>query len=141
MRRDEYLEDIRSKALEAIAENPLLRLASRVKARAFVDSILVKAKNYCDEVEAVYLEQDWKHCRKDEKKNLNQHLEWTVEFQVHAKPFAQIARESTRVVTAKAVAKAVREMLSLILLKERLGVKRGRPKGSRTIYHAHNPSK
>jgi hypothetical protein len=129
MTRDWYLEKIRSGAREAIAKSPLLRHGFSVKARAFVDSTLVEAKTYCDAVEAVYLEHDWKRCRQNEKKNLNQHLEWTVKFQVSGKTFSELAEDAN--VEQSTVSRAVRDILSILPLAKRPDSRPGRIRGRR----------
>lgn len=125
--RDWYLEKVRSRTLDAMDENPLLRHGSRVKARAFVDSVLVKAKHYCRAVEAIYLEHGWRRCRKNERRNLNQHLEWTVKFQVSGKTFNELAEEAN--VGQPTVSRAVRDILSILPLAKRPDSRPGRIRG------------
>lgn len=127
MERDYYLEQVRSGALEAIAEHPLLRHGTNVKARAFADSMLVKAKQYCRTVEAAYVEHNWRRGRKSEKKNLNQHLEWTVKFQVSRKTFSELAEQSH--VEQTTVSRGVRDILSILPLPKRSDSKPGRIRG------------
>src|SRR6185369_12482055 len=60
--RDGYLQGLRSTVLKAIADNSLLKQAPAWRAKAFAESILVKAKEYCHAVEAVYSETGWTRC-------------------------------------------------------------------------------
>ena len=127
--RDSYLGKIRSHALRAIGENPLLNHAPASNQKAFADSIAAKAKLYCRSIENVYKEAGWIHCRKNEKKNLSQHIEWTVRFQVGGKTFNELAEDAN--VEQPTVSRAVRDILSILPLPKRPDSKRGRIAGSK----------
>lgn len=129
MSRDDYLESVRSAALNAISKDSLLHHGSRVKAKAFAESVVRKAIPYCRTVEALYVESGWKRYRKNEKKNLKQHMEWTVKFQVSGKTLSEVAEESN--VEQTTVSRAVREILSILPLAPRLDAKPGRIRGSK----------
>jgi hypothetical protein len=127
MSQDYYLEMVRDRTLAAIRDNSLLRHGSRLQTKAFVESIVDKAKRYCRTVEEVYVESEWKRCRKSEKKNLKQHLEWTVKFQVGGKTFSELAEAAH--VEQTTVSRAVRDILSILPLTQRPDSKPGRIRG------------
>ena len=129
MSQDDYLEMVRDRALTAIQDNSLLRHGSGPRTDAFVESIVDKGKRYCRTVEAVYVESGWKRCRKSEKKNLKQHLEWTARFQVSGKTLSELAEDAHLEQTT--VSRAVREILAILPLAQRPDSKRGRIRGSK----------
>jgi hypothetical protein len=129
MSREDYLESVRSAALRSINNDSLLRHGSRVKAKAFAESIVRKAIPYCRTVEALYVKSNWKRYRTNEKKNLKQHMEWSVQFQVCGKTFSEVAEESN--VEQTTVSRAAREILSILPLTPRPDSKPGRIRGTK----------
>lgn len=130
--RECYLNTVELAVREAVANHPLLKLGEAKSLGSFIKSVRNSPiiDDYCKGVE----EASPPFSAKDKRK-LNQHLKWTIKFQVVGKSFEEISRKSK--VTEKAVEKAVLEMLQAIDLKERPRVKKksGRPKGSRTVHH------
>jgi hypothetical protein len=129
MSRDSYLEWVESTALKVISDNSLLNHAPRIKAKAFAESIVRKAIPYCRTVEALYVESGWKRYRKNEKRNLKQHMEWTVKFQVSGKTFSEVAEEAD--VDQTTVSRAAREILAILPLAPRPDSKPGRIRGTK----------
>jgi hypothetical protein len=127
MSRDDYLEWVQSTALQVISDNSLLSHAPRIKAKAFAVSIAGKAMPYCRTVEAVYVETGWKRCRKNEKKSLKRHMEWTVKFQISGKTFNELAAEAN--VEQPTISRAVRDILSILPLDKRSDSRPGRIRG------------
>jgi hypothetical protein len=127
MSRDDYLGWVQSTALQVISDNSLLNHAPRLKAKALAESIARKATSYCRTVEVVYVESGWKRCRKNEKKNLKQHMEWAVRFQVSRKTFNELAAEAK--VGQPTVSRAVRDILSILPLDKRPDSRPGRISG------------
>lgn len=137
MSRDDYLEWVQSTALQAISDNSLLKCAPHIKAKAFAESIVRKAMPYCRTVEAVYVESGWKRCRRNEKKNLKQHMEWAVKFQVSGKTFNELAEEAN--VEQPTVSRAVRDILSILPLAKRPDSRPGRIRGRKNKRSVSTP--
>jgi hypothetical protein len=129
MSRDDYLDWVQATALQVVSDNSLLNHAPRIKAKALAESIARKAMSYCRTVEALYVESGWKRCRKNEKKNLKQHMMWTVQFQVSGKTFSEVAEEAN--VEQTTVSRAVRDILSILPLNPRPDSKPGRIRGTK----------
>lgn len=127
--RDHYLEFVRSKVLKAIGDNPLLNQAPRPGRKAFADSIVAKAEEYCRSVEDIYDRAGWIRCRSNEKMNLKQQLDWTVRFQVSGKTSSEVAEEAN--VEQTTVSRAVREILSILPLPPRSDSGPGRIRGTK----------
>ena len=131
VRRDEYLRGIRVRARHTIETDPLLKHGNRRTKTVLVESVAEFAKSYCLDVEHAYDLAKWKRCRSGQKRNLDQHLKWTVEFQVNCKTITRIAMESGAEdaggVEKSTVLRAVDDLLLLTGLVRRAGAKPGRP--------------
>jgi hypothetical protein len=126
--RDDYLNQVKDRALAEINAVPLLRLGEISHARAFVKAIVAAAENYCVEVEMHLEKEGYIRPKVSEKRNLPRHLEWAVLYQMEGLGWSRIA-ELARV-NPPAVQKAVIELLRLIDLPQR-PIAKGRPHGSK----------
>lgn len=107
--REDYLKSIRASR----ARHGLLKIAGA----------------YCEKVERSYEGAGYSRCRNDEKRKLDQHLEWTVRFQVRGESLDDIV--ATGDIEKSTVFRGVNDMLRLIDLEKRADAKRGRRVGSR----------
>lgn len=126
--RDEYLNQVNDQALVEIHGNALLRLGESSHGRAFVKTIVDAAEKYCVEVEDALEKQGYVRPKAGEKRNLTEHLEWAVLYQIEGLGWSRIADLAG--VNPSAVQKAVTELLKLIDLPQR-SIARGRPHGSK----------
>jgi len=84
-----YLRTVRQEAQSVIDEHPLLKRGARSYAVSFANTIA--ANDYTDEVERCYESAGYRRCKKGEKRNLAQHLEWAVKTRVLSHKQADIA--------------------------------------------------
>lgn len=126
--RDDYLDQVNDRALAEIHSVPLLKLGEISHKRAFVRTILAAAENYCVKVENYLEKEGYVRPKAGEKRNLPQHLEWAVRYQIQELGWSRLA-ELARV-KPSAVQKAVTELLELIDLPQR-PIAKGRPHGSK----------
>jgi len=126
--RDDYLDQVHDQALAEIHAVPLLRLGEHSHRQAFVRTIIAAAENYCSEVEKDLEKKGYVKPKIGEKRNLPQHLEWTVLYQIRKSGWSRIGESAG--VKPSAVQKAVTELLRLIDLPQR-SIAKGRPHGSK----------
>jgi hypothetical protein len=126
--RDEYLEQVNDQASAEIHGVALFRLGESSHTRAFVKTIVAAAENYCVEVEKYLEKQGYIRPKVGEKRNLTEHLEWAVLYQIAGLGWSRIAELTG--VQPSAVQKAVTELLRLIDLPQR-PIAKGRPHGSK----------
>jgi hypothetical protein len=124
--RKAYLDRIHVDAQEVIESNPLLNLSDALQRSEFINSIVAEVEKYCIEAE--------KHCHElgyppfNEKRKLEKHLIWTVQFQVCEKSYSEIARNNK--VNTSTVKRAIEDILQAIDLPSRK-IHSGRPKGQK----------
>lgn len=128
IRQKPYLEWVHAKALDTINKDPILRYSKKPTQRALADSVQVVAKAYCRKVDEVYERSGFKRSSGNQKRNLAQHLEWTVRFQIKGEKQGGIA---PHVNNDSSVSRAVNGILGLIGLKNRSDGKGGRIPGSK----------
>lgn len=128
--REWYLESVRASALKTIIDDPILRHGKVSHARAFVETIQAAISKYCDEVEKCHEIPDFRRRTSNEKRNLTQHLEWTVRYQVNRDTLAEIAK-AAGVNNPSSVSRAVDNILCQIGLEKRSDARPGRALGSR----------
>lgn len=126
--RDDYLDQVHDQASVEIHAVPLLRLGEPSHRQAFVRTILTAAEKYCAEVEQYLEKEGYVRPKAGEKRNLVQHLEWAVLYQIEGLGWSRIANLAG--VNPSAVQKAVTELLRLIDLPQR-PITKGRPHGSK----------
>ena len=126
--RDEYLEQVNDQSLALIHGDALLRLGESSHERAFVKTIVAAAEKYCVEVENYLEKQGYVRPKVGGKRNLIEHLEWSVLYQIGELGWSRIAQSAG--VQPSAVQKAVTELLRLIDLPQR-PIAKGRPHGSK----------
>lgn len=130
MLRDWYLDTIQKQALAIITNDPLLGQGDRSHAVALVSTIAANAWKYCDEVEECHETAGFVRCHPNERRNLAQHLEWTVRYQVSRETLISIAQDAG-VNNASSVSRAVSDILKLIGLRKRPDAKPGRTRGTK----------
>jgi hypothetical protein len=108
---------------------------STVRSLRLQHGSLKQAEAYCLEVEQCYEQARYIHCKAGEKRKLDQHLEWTVKFQVFRKSLDDIATtagdEAAGGVEKSTVMSGVYDILRLIGLEKHSDAKRGRRLGSK----------
>jgi hypothetical protein len=124
-----YLEQVDDHAEAEIHLDPLLRLGESSHKRAFVKTIVAAAERYCVKVEKYLEKQGYTRPKRGAKRNLTQHLEWAVMYQIKGLGWSQIARLSR--VKASSVQKQVVELLNFTGLSPR-SIRKGRPHGSKS---------
>lgn len=122
-----YLDKLEKFLLKKIETDHILSLLSK---RYVVSCILTKAKDYCKKVNNYYLENG---CIKiNPKQQLTKHLEWAVKVQVEGYTYSELTE------TDKSnVLRRVEEILKIIDLPIRKGIKPGRPLGKKDTSHRH----
>ncbi len=128
--REWYLESVRDRALKTIIDDPILRHGKPSHRRAFVDTIQTAVSTYCDEVESCHEIPAFRRRTSNEKRNLGQHLEWSVRYQVNRDTLAEIAK-AAGVNNPSSVSRAVDNILCQIGLEKRSDARPGRTRGSR----------
>lgn len=106
----------------------ILRLGESSHRRAFVRTIIAAVEGYCVEVEKNLERKGYVRPRPGEKRNLTQHFEWAVKYQIAGLGWSRIGGLSG--VNPSAVQKAVTDLLRFIGLPQR-PIARGRPHGSK----------
>jgi len=86
------------------------------------------ARTYCAQVDDYYEQAGYSRCKADEKRNLDQHLEWTVRFQVRRESLEDIGNAG---IEPSTVLRGVYDLLRLIYLSKRADAVRGRRYGSK----------
>jgi hypothetical protein len=130
MLREWYLESVRASALKTMIDDPILRHGKPSHRRAFVDTIQTAVSKYCDEVEKCHEIPAFRRRTSNEKRNLTQHLEWSVRYQVNRDTLAEIAK-AAGVNNPSSVSRAVDNILCQIGLEKRSDARPGRTRGSR----------
>jgi hypothetical protein len=128
--REWYLGSVSASALKTIIDDPILRHGKLAQRRAFVNTILTAVSKYCDEVEKCHEIPDFRRRTSNEKRNLAQHLEWTVRYQVNRETLAEIAK-TAGVNNPSSVSRAVDNILCQIDLEKRSDARPGRTQGRR----------
>lgn len=108
--RENYLQSIRASG----ARHGLLKVAAQ----------------YCEQVEDCYEAAGYVRCKADEKRRLDQHLEWTVRFQLTGEGLDNIAQTADEI-EKSTVLRAVYDLLRMIDLEKRADAKPGRRHGSK----------
>jgi len=117
-------------ALKTIMDDPILRHGKPSHRMAFVETIQTAVSKYCDEVEKCHEIPAFRRRTSNEKRNLRQHLEWSVRYQVNRDTLAEIA-EAAGVNNPSSVSRAVDNILCQIGLEKRSDARPGRTRGSR----------
>ena len=125
----QYLDWVRKQALDAIRDHPVLKHSTKPKQNALADSVQAAAEVYSREVNKVYERSHFKRTSNDQKRNFDRHLEWTVRVQVKGDTVSEVS--DSALVEASSVSRAVDEILGLIGIQKRAGLKRGRVLGSK----------
>jgi hypothetical protein len=141
-RRLYYVNYVLEEARKVIQNNPFLKHAEPSHRKYYLDSIAAKAEEYCIKVQK-YLEYSG-YKQVVQTRNLDQHMNWTVEFQVKRMTLTEIASKSN--VALSTVKRAVvgdskhnppiQGMLMLIGLPRRPDSRQGRRSGSNTSVSA-----
>jgi len=124
--RTSYLSRVRTRARDA-ASTPILKLNDTTRQNA-VEAAVARGTEYCETVEAAYEQDGFARCRSNEKRNLKDHLEWTVRFQVKGETLTTIGTASD--VESSTVLRAVNDLFTLIGLAKRADAHPGRRRGS-----------
>jgi len=119
-----YKLKVENCARQRIVDDPMSQ-AEKSHREAFIRSLLPTVLKYQDTVISFYREKGFKPVN---RKELIKHMKWTVDFQVAGETFKGIARDSR--VEPQAVTKAVKAVLQLIELKQRVAPI-GRPPGTK----------
>lgn len=116
------------KVEKIINADPILSIAESSIRRAFIASIMDKARRYCKELEKYYSSHPaWK--KNKSIKELSRNINWAVQFQIQKIPFTKIAK--TEMEEPPTVKRAVDEILTIIHLQPRKDAKPGRTKGAK----------
>ena len=116
---------ITNEAHNHIIQDEILSHIEASHRERFIRKLDPVVKDYQDHVRRFYKALGYKPVNRQE---LLKHIEWTVAFQVSSESFINIA--SSAAVERQAVSKAVKSVLGLIGLTQRL-TKGGRPLGSK----------
>ena len=115
--------------------NPLLTFREyyleRIRANGVRHGLLKVAKAYCEKVEQCHEAAGYPRCKPGEKRNLAQHLEWAVRFQVRSESLEEIANTiGDGGIDKSTVMRGVYDLLGFIGLEKRADATRGRKLGS-----------
>lgn len=125
--RSTYIADVREMAAQAISNQPILCNGHASYRRAFIETIVEKADQYCESIEHHYLARGF--VRSEEGSTLTRDMAWTVRFQVLKESYSKIA--TAEGVAASTVQRPVDDLLGKLGLQKRPDSRRGRPKGSK----------